>query len=280
MLSFVERLRASQRAQDSLLCIGLDPALDRVMAAVGNEKDPAPAVLAFNKAIIEATSDLVCAYKPNLAFYEALGAEGWHVLAETIRLVPEPVLVIGDAKRGDVGHTSVAYAQALFDICGFDAVTVSPYLGRDSLQPFLSRPDRGAFILCRTSNPGARDFQDLIVLEENSRPRPLYQVVAERVAKWNEAGNCGLVVGATYPAEILSVRQLAPDLPLLIPGVGAQAGDLAAAVQAGVNAAGELAVINSSRQIIYASSGADFALAARRAASDLRDRINAIRRAR
>lgn len=258
-----------------MLCVGLDPVKERVLAAVGDVPDP---VLTFNRAIIEATADLVCAYKPNFGFYEAMGLEGLRALAETIKLVPKPVLVIADAKRGDIGNTSRAYAEALFDQWGCDAATVSPYLGRDSLQPFLARPENGAFILCRTSNPGARDFQDLLVLEGEKPARPLYQVVAERVAGWNEAGNCGLVVGATYPAEIREVRAIAPDLPLLIPGVGAQAGDLEAAVRWGVDAAGELAVINSSRQVIYAAAGPDFAAEARRVAANLRDQINAFRR--
>ncbi len=230
-------------------------------------------VLEFNKAIIEATSDLVCAYKPNLAFYEALGNEGLDALKGTIKYIPDNIPVIGDAKRGDIGNTAKAYARAIFDNFGFDAVTVSPYLGFDSIKPFIEYRDKGIFILCRTSNAGAVDFQSLRSEMENSY-RPLFEIVALKASQWNTYGNIGLVVGATYPEELKLIRNSHPDMPLLIPGVGAQGGDLASTVRYGIDARGEKAIINSSRQIIYASREKDFAQAARRAASSLREQIN------
>jgi len=267
-LNFVERLLSIGRRNQSLLCIGLDP---------DPELMPIADVFQFNKEIIDATSDLVCAYKPNLAFYEALGWRGVRALYHTVKYIAGAIPVIGDAKRGDVSHSSQAYAKALFDMMGFDAVTVNPYLGQDSLEPFLSYADRGVFILCRTTNPGALDIQTLRCFDDGGgKGLPLFEVIAQRARRWNTRGNVGLVVGATSPAELKRVRQLCPDMPLLIPGVGTQGGDLVAAVQCGVNRRGELAVINSSRQIIYASKDKDFAKAARQAAQQLRDQINAI----
>ena len=230
-------------------------------------------VFEFNKAIIEATADLVCAYKPNLAFYEALGNEGLDALKGTIKYIPDDIPVIGDAKRGDIGNTAKAYARAIFDNFGFDATTVSPYLGFDSIKPFIEYQDKGIFILCRTSNAGAADFQSLRSEVENNY-RPLFEIVALKAGQWNTYGNIGLVVGATYPEELKLIRGSHPDMPLLIPGIGAQGGDLASSVRYGVDARGEKAIINSSRQIIYASREKDFARAARRAASSLREQIN------
>ena len=268
-MTFRQKLLAAARVNDSWLCVGLDVALALLPASLPPKVE---SVVAFNQAIVEATADLVCAYKPNLAFYEAMGLPGLEALRRTLDLIPGHIPVIADAKRGDVGHTAQAYAQALFETFGFDAATVNPYLGRDALQPFLDHADRGVFVLCRTSNPGAADFQDLSI-----DGRPLYQVVAEKVLEWNEHGNVGLVVGATYPREVERVRALSQEMPLLVPGVGAQAGDLWAATRAAANARGELAVVNSSRQVIYASRGADFAEAARRSALTLRDEINQAR---
>ena len=275
MAGFVAQLRAAMHDRRTLLCVGLDSEPGRLPEAVRGAANP---WLAFNRAIVDATADLVCAYKPNLAFYEAQGPAGLETLLRTLEAIPAGIPVIGDAKRGDVGHTAQAYARALFEVYGFSAVTVNPYLGLEALTPFLVRTDRGVFVLCRTSNPGAREFQDLpVVLAAGEPPVPLYEAVARRVVAANERGNAGLVVGATYPEELRRVRALAPDLPILIPGVGAQAGDLESAVRYGVDARGELAIINSSRQIIYASSGADYAVAARRVASALRDEINRYR---
>jgi orotidine-5'-phosphate decarboxylase len=230
---------------------------------------PAVDVLQFNKTIIEATCDLVCAYKPNLAFYEALGIEGLATLEKTVKYMPGDIPVIGDAKRGDIGNTARAYARALFSVLGFDAATVNPYLGFDSLEPFINYQDKGVFILCRTSNKGASDFQNLC-----TNGLPLYEAVAQKAKEWNIHGNIGLVVGATYPEELKRVRSICPEMPLLIPGIGAQGGDLASAVGYGVDAHGEKAIINVSRQILYASKEKNFAQAARNVAEKLRNQIN------
>jgi len=264
-MNFIEKLTCAARKNNSLLCIGLDPDPELMPDKVG--------VFEFNKAIINATSDLVCAYKPNLAFYEALGNEGLDALKKTIDCIPDDIPVIGDAKRGDIGNTAKAYAMAMFSHFNFDATTVNPYLGFDSIEPFLHYHDRGVFILCRTSNAGAADFQSLNCEVENSH-YPLFKLVALRASQWNTQGNIGLVVGATYPEELKLIRQSHPDMPLLIPGIGVQGGDLALTVHYGVDAQGEKAIINSSRQIIYASLGKDFAEAARRATLTLRDQIN------
>ena len=266
-MSFVAKLRAASQANNSLVCVGLDPSPTRT---------PLERIAAFNRAIIEATHDLVCAYKPNIAFYEAWGAPGLEALRETLAAIPSHIPVICDAKRNDIGNTAEAYAQALFETFGFDAATVNPYLGQDSLEPFLSYADKGVIVLCRTSNPGAADIQDLAVATESGL-RPLFEVVAEKAKAWNSRGDVGLVVGATYPEELRRIRQLCPEMPILIPGVGAQGGDLELAVRYGVDATGGGAIINSARGIIYASTGADFAIAARAAAEEMRDAINRCR---
>ena len=240
---------------------------------------PVDDVAAFNIAIIDATSDLVCAYKPNVAFYEALGPErGYAALRQTLQAIPPHIVTLADAKRGDVEHTARAYAYALFDDLGFDSATVNAYLGADSVQPWIEREEHAAFIVCRTSNPGAPDFQDLEV-EGRGRPRPLYEIVAERAKAWDRHQNVGLVTGATYPDEIRRLRELCPDMPFLVPGVGAQAGELAAAVSAGVDARGRGLLVSASRSVIYASNRLDFADAARREEQRLRDSINAVREA-
>jgi orotidine-5'-phosphate decarboxylase len=235
---------------------------------------PVADVFDFNRAIIDATADLVCAYKPNLAFYEALGIKGLEALQRTIeyaRRAAPHALLIGDGKRGDIDSTSAAYAKAMFHVWGFDAATVNAWGGGDSLAPFFSYADRGVFIWCRSSNPGGGDFQNLMPSGE-----PLYQHVARQAVDWNKNGNVGLVIGATYPREMAQLRALAPNMPFLIPGVGAQAGDLKDAVLAGIDKNGRRAIINSSRSILYASQGADFAQAARRKAQETRDAINAV----
>ena len=261
-MKFLEKLLQASRTNRSLLCVGLDP---------DPELMPGIDVFQFNREIVDATSDLVCAYKPNLAFYEALGIEGLRALEKTVAHIPKSIPIIGDAKRGDVGSTARAYARALFDTLGFDAATVNPYLGYDSVEPFIEYREKGVFILCRTSNVGSVHFQALLLSETGV---PLFEVVAHRAREWNAYGNVGLVVGATYPEELGRIRQLCPDMPLLIPGIGAQGGDLADAVRYGVDAQGQKAIISSSRQIIYASKGKDFAMAAREAALKLRDEIN------
>jgi orotidine-5'-phosphate decarboxylase len=268
-MNFLEKLLNAARTNRSLLCIGLDP--DPELMPWGD-------VAEFNRAIVDATLDLVCAYKPNLAFYEALGVDGLKALEKTVDYIPADIPVIGDAKRGDIGNTARAYARALFETLGFDAATVNPYLGYDSLEPFMEYREKGVFILCRTSNAGSAHFQDLLLSEKPAKAgeggKPLFEIVAQRAREWNTFGNVGLVVGATYPEELRRVRQLCPRMPLLIPGIGAQGGDLASAARYGVDAQGEKAIISSSRQIIYASKGKDFAEAARGAALKLRDEIN------
>lgn len=264
-MTFIEKLNEIVGKNNSLVCVGLDTSPELI--------PPGMSVFEFNKSIIDATADLVCAYKPNLAFYEAQGENGLEALYRTIKYVPKFIPVIGDAKRGDIGNTSEAYARALFEQLGLDAATINPYLGFDAVEPFLKYKDKFAFILCRTSNKGAADFQSLSC-EFEGKKRMLYEVVAEKASRWNTNRNVGLVVGATYPDELKNIRQAHPDMVILIPGVGAQGGDLNLAVHYGVDKHLRGIVINSARQIIYASKGADFALAARRAAISLRDELN------
>jgi orotidine-5'-phosphate decarboxylase len=268
--TFLVKLGAAMQANKSLVCVGLDPELNHLPKHLGT--DPG-AILAFNRSIIEATADVACAYKPNLAFYEVLGAEGWRVLSETVKAVPSRIPVIGDCKRGDVGHSAAMYARAMFETLGFDAITVSPYLGQDAAEPFLAYREKGVFFLCRTSNAGAAALQEL-TCNEGSAAKPLFLAVAGLVNSWNTNGNCGLGVGATAPSQLAAVRAVAPALPLLIPGVGAQGGDLEATMKASARAGAAPVVINSSRAIIYASNGPDFAQAARDATVTLRNAIN------
>ena len=236
--------------------------------------------MAFNRAIVDATKDIAGSYKLNSSFYEAHGAEGLAALHRTItdiRNIAPDVPVILDAKRGDIGNTNNGYVQMAFDYLNVDAITVPPYLGGESLQPFLARPEKGIIVLCRTSNLGAGEFQDLEVSaywENTAHPMKLYEYIALRVSNdWNENGNCGLVVGATYPEELASVRRIVGDMPILIPGIGAQGGDLEKTVQAGKNTRGQGMIINSSRGIIFASNGPDFAEAARRETLKLHEAI-------
>jgi len=264
-VNFIDKLTNASRQNKSLLCVGLDPDPERMPDKVS--------VFEFNKAIIDATSDLVCAYKLNFAFYEAMDDEGLDALKRTIKYIPDDIPVIGDAKRGDIGNTAKAYAKAIFSNLNCDAATVNPYLGFDSIEPFIQYTNKGVFILCRTSNAGALDFQSLHCQTESGY-HPLFEIVALKASQWNTHGNIGLVVGATYPEELRLVRQSHPDMPLLIPGIGAQGGELESVVRYGVDSQGEKAIINSSRQIIYASREKDFAQAARRVASELRDQIN------
>lgn len=262
---FFEKLARSIQKNKSLLCVGLDPDPALMPDKIG--------ILYFNKAIIDATADLACAYKPNFAFYEALGNEGLDALKRTVDYVPDDIPVIGDAKRGDIGNTARAYASGIFSYFNFDATTVNPYLGFDSVEPFLEYRDRGVFVLCRTSNAGAVDFQSLTCEVDGNRQR-LFEIVAEKVSQWNTHGNLGLVVGATYPEELKLIRQRFPDMPLLIPGIGAQGGELSKVVSYGVDARRQRIIINSSRQILYVSRGPDFARASRHAADELRSQIN------
>jgi orotidine-5'-phosphate decarboxylase len=269
--SFIGRLYAAAARNNSLVCVGLDPEIERIPAhLLGMPR----AIFEFNRRIVDATAEYACCYKPQFAHYAALGAEDQ--LLDTIRYIQgkHPGLpVILDSKRGDIGSTAAKYAHESFERYGADAVTVNPYLGFDSIEPYLKWTDRGVIILCRTSNPGARDFQDL-----EAGGKRLYRHVAERVARdWNAGGQCMLVIGATYPQELAEIRAVVGDLPFLVPGVGAQGGDVAAAVRAGRTADGFGMVVNSSRGIIYASGGEDFADAARAATRALRDEINQYR---
>lgn len=271
-MNFLDKLCTAARQNTSWLCVGLDSELSKLPAFL-RERYSTHAVLEFNRAIIEATADLVCAYKPNLAFYEMLGPQGLEILYKTRELIPQEIPVIGDAKRGDIENTARAYAKALFEHYRFDAATVNPLMGFDAVAPFVEYSERCAFLLVRTSNPGARDFQDL-----ECQGKPLYQRVAEKAREWNTRKNVGVVVGATAPNELAIVRRIVGDeMPLLVPGVGAQAGDLEKSVKNSVNSHKELAIINVSRSVIFASSGKDFAQAARKAAMTLRDEINRAR---
>jgi orotidine-5'-phosphate decarboxylase len=268
-MKFVDKLLKVQRKNKSLLCVGLDTDPAKLPSHLDKSKN---AVLRFNRGIIEATSDLVCAYKLNLAFYEALGEKGWHILQETLALIPKTIVTIGDGKRGDIGNTAERYATALYDELHFDAATVSPYLGYDSIEPFIQSDEHCAFVLALTSNKGSNDFQRLIL-----NGRPLYEKIVQAALKWNTKQNIGLVVGATHPTELKPIRDLAPTMPILIPGVGTQGGDLEAAVRFGCDKNGWLAVINASRSVLYASSGKDFANAARTEAQQLRNQMQQYR---
>jgi orotidine-5'-phosphate decarboxylase len=264
----METLNAVWLRNKSLVCVGLDSDLEIIPSHLRSAKAP---LFEFNREIIESTFDVVCAYKPQIAFYAASGLE--RDLELTIAYIHDNfpgVPVILDAKRGDIGSTAKLYAREAFDRYGADAVTVNPYLGRDALDPFLDRTDKGVIILCRTSNPGATDIQDLEINGEK-----LYRVIARKAAReWNRNGNVLLVVGATYPQELGEIRSLVGNMPLLVPGIGAQGGDIERAVINGRTSAGTGMIINSSRGIIYAGNGKDFAQAARIAALRLRDEIN------
>jgi orotidine-5'-phosphate decarboxylase len=264
-MEFIEKLNRIVEKNKSLVCVGLDTSPELI--------PPGMNVIEFNKAIIDATVDLVCAYKPNIAFYEAQGKSGMDTLYETVKYIPKDIPVICDAKRGDIGNTSAAYARAIFEYYDFDAMTVSPYLGFDSVEPFLNYNEKGIFILCRTSNKGAADFQSLIC-QYKGKSLPLYEIVAMKASEWNINHNIGLVVGATYPEELKAIRESHPDIPILIPGVGAQGGDLETAVRYGIDIDKRGIIINSSRGIIYADKGQKFAEAARRAAETMRSEIN------
>jgi len=241
MNSFINKLTAKWN-QGKFVCVGLDQAS-----------------FESNQSIIDATADLVCSYKPNSAFYEAEGIAGWDSLKKTVQYITQKypdIATILDAKRGDIGNTNEAYVKAIFDDLGFDALTLSPYLGQESLQPFLDRKDKGSIILVKTSNPGGGEFQDL-----NIDGKPLYQVVAEHVVKWNTNENCGVVVGATYPEELAQVRKIVGDMPILIPGIGAQDGDLKEILKNGLNSQKQGLIISSSRGIIFAPDPKEATLA-------------------
>jgi orotidine-5'-phosphate decarboxylase len=275
-MSFITALKQRWKESDSLVCVGLDPEPEKFPVRFAGDED---AVFGFCRAIVDATAEFACAFKPQIAHFAALAAEGaLQRLVAHIHASHPGIPVILDSKRGDIGSTAQRYAIEAFDRYAADAVTVNPYLGRDSVQPFLDHADKGVVILCRTSNPGAGDLQDLLVQADNGVGRPLYQHVAEKIARdWNAHGNCALVVGATWPEQLREVRTIVGDVPFLVPGVGAQGGDVAAVVGNAKTADGTGLIVSSSRAILYASRGDDFADAAANAARSLRDEINRYR---
>jgi orotidine-5'-phosphate decarboxylase len=270
-MNFMKKLKARWQSANSLLCVGLDPDMEKIPDHIRAMNNP---IFEFNKDIIDSTHDLVCAYKPQIAYYSAFGAE--HELELTIEYILKKypdIPVILDAKRGDIGATAKMYAMEAFDRYRADAVTVNPYMGGDTLAPFIDRKDKGVIILCRTSNPGAIDLQDIVSDHEK-----VYRIIAKRASKeWNYNNNIMLVVGATYPTELAEIRAIIGDIPLLVPGIGAQGGDVEKAVKNGITRDKTGMVINSSRGIIFAGRGKDFTDAVRKAAIMQRDEINLYR---
>lgn len=267
----LEKLEAKMDKANSLLCVGLDPEAGRLPTRFQQEKNP---LFAFCREVIALTAPYACAFKPNTAFFEAAGAHGWEQLAMVFGLLREwhpDTFTICDAKRGDIGSTNQGYVAAVFDQLGADAITLHPYLGREALSPFLDRADKVSVLLCRTSNPGAGEMQDLMV-----QSRPLWEHVAAQVSgSWNQRGNCMLVVGATWPDEMRRIRAVAPSMPFLVPGIGAQGGDVHAVVESGLRADGKGLLISSSRSIMYASDPAEAAKATRDAINTARERVYA-----
>ncbi len=270
-MNFKQKLADVSHNNNSLVCVGLDIDKEKMPRFIfETSKHP---YYEFNKSIIDSTKDLVCAYKLNMAFYEVLGSDGIELLKKTIEHIPKDVVIILDGKRNDIGNTAHKYAQTLFETLHADAITINPYLGKDGITPFLEYKDKCSFILCRTSNTSAGDFQDLIVSKN-----PLYQVVAKKIKEWNENDNCGAVVGATYPEELKTIRRILGDeMPILIPGIGKQGGDVKKTIKNGTNSKGKMAIINSSRGIIFAGDGKDFAEASRKKTVSLRNEINRFR---
>lgn len=264
-------LLEKQWAKGNFVCIGLDSDLEKIPQAI-RQNGTRETIVAFNRAIVDATKDLVCSYKPNIAFYEAHGDEGWNALRETIQYIHEvapDVAVILDAKRADIGNTNEHYARSAFEHLRADAITVNPYLGVEPLEPFLKYTDKGIIVLLHTSNSGADEIQGLSVDGE-----PLYKHIARLVAgPWNKYGNCCAFVGATYPQELKEVRAIVADTPILVAGIGAQRADIEATVKAGMDSKGKGLIVNASRSIIFASSGDDFADAARGKTQELNDAI-------
>ena len=273
-MNFSQKLQSAINKNNSLLCIGLDTDLEKIPKHILSEKDP---IFTFNKVVIDNTVDLVCSYKPNIAFYEAFGIDGLTQLKKTIEYLKKSypdIPIVLDAKRGDIANTAKMYAKAVFEYWSADAVTVSPYLGYDSIEPFLSWEDKGVIILCRTSNPDAKDLQDTEVPIENIT-QPLYVKVAKKVVEWNKKyQNCLMVVGATSSQQLKEVRKIAPEMFFLVPGIGTQGGDLQKSLKYGLTENRSGLIIHSSSAIIYASSKKDFAQKAREAAIALKDQIN------
>jgi len=278
-MDFFTKLTQAIRRNQSLLCVGLDPDLQYMPERYNNLSDQITGLLSWNQTIIRETEDKVCAYKPNIAFYEALGVAGIALLHQTLRLVPEHIPIILDAKRGDIGSTATAYATACFNDLKADAVTLNPYLGRDSVEPFLSYTDKGLFVLCHTSNPSAEDFQSLEINDWRALDResnqPLYLRVARIASTWSP--NIGLVVGATYPEAMAAVRNSAPDAWFLVPGVGAQGADLDATLVAGLRADGLGMIIHVSRGISQADDHSKAALSFKDGINQARQKLQIIR---
>ena len=276
--SFLAKLNEAVERNNSLVCVGLDPdpALMPLVNGRGANEITTEDIIEFNRKIIEATADLVCCFKPNLAFFEAFGSDGSEILRRTLAAIPPDVPVIADAKRGDIGNSSAAYARAIFEQWNCDAMTVNAYGGRDAIEPFLEYTDKGVIVWCRSSNPSAIDFQDLEV-DYLGEQMPLWQAVARKAREWNKNGNVGIVMGATYPEQLKEARELCPDMPILVPGIGNQEGNLRDAVLAGVNKNREGIIVNASRSVLYASRDKDYAMAARSAAAQLRENVNRYR---
>ncbi len=268
-MGFHEKYSRSADKNRSLVCVGLDPDPKRLPEHLEGKSD---AVLTFLRDIVLATQDLVCAYKPNFAFYGAMGVSGWETLIGVVETIPDDIPVILDYKAGDISNTASRYAAMAYEQLKVDAVTVNPLLGRDSVMPFLDYKDRCAFLLCLTSNPGSADLQRL-----SADGKPLYETLACKAVSWSADGPCGLVVGATHPDEMRKVRDIAPNLPILVPGIGAQGGETENVIINGQDASGRGLLINASRSILYASGGLDFADTAREVTESLRQRIEATR---
>lgn len=269
-MTFFEKLERAQKEKNSLVCVGLDTDIEKIPKHLLAVADP---VFAFNKAIIDATKDFASTYKANIPFYAAQGNKGLDALKRTVEYLHSlEIPVIVDAKRNDIGNTAELYAREIFGNFGFDAMTVNPYMGEDSVRPFLAHADKGIFVLTKTSNPGSKDFQDLLF-----EGKPLYQHVVEKTLSWDDNKNAGFVVGATAPEQLMEVRKLAPKATFLIPGIGAQGGDIEATMKNGLREDSLGLIINSSRGIIYASSGEDFAEKAKEETMKLRDEINRYR---
>ena len=270
-MNYREKLLDIVQENNSLLCVGLDIDSEKIPNFLfKSSSDP---YFEFNKSIIDATKDIVCSYKLNMAFYEVLGIDGFILLEKTIKYIPKNILIILDGKRNDIGNTAKKYAKAFFETFHADAITINPYLGKDGIAPFLEYKDKCSFILCRTSNPSAGDFQDL-----NFANKPLFSIVATKIKEWNVYDNCGAVVGATYPNELKIIRKkLGDNVPLLIPGIGRQGGSIPITVKYGTNKNKEMAIINSSRGIIYSGDDQAFADSARKSALLLKNEINSYR---
>lgn len=271
-MTFIKKLEASWERNDSLLCVGFDPNLELFPTHLKGQPN---AIFEFCKEIIDATHDLVCAYKPQIAYFAGLGAEDQlQKVMDYLKASHPEIPIVLDSKRGDIGSTAAMYAREAFERFGADAVTINPYMGKDSAQPFLDYADKGCVFLCRTSNPGAQDIQDLEV-----DGKPIYEHMAAMISNnWNDNKNCCIVVGATWPEQMAKLRSICGDMPFLVPGVGAQGGDVKALVEAGQTANGTGLMVNSSRAVLYASDGKEFAKAARQAALQTRDEINRYRR--